>query len=253
MNLKGKWLTEPVKILLWVYGVGVAGMLLPFSRDLFIRITPLNLLFAAAFLFFGRKPAPVVWLVGLGIFISSFLVEAIGVNTGRIFGEYSYGYALGPKLLNTPVIIGLNWFVLIYCTNIISRRLWRAVAADGSVQAAQAGGAGRSSSQVGNESRRFPAGRNQFLQSLFVIVTGSLLMVGYDLLLEQAAIRLDMWTWGGEGIPFSNYVAWFLFSLLFHTAMRLWGEDGDNERALPLFAVQNIFFAIIVGYYAVVL
>lgn len=262
MNGKGKRLTEPVKILLWVYGVGVVGMLLPFSRDLFVRITPLNLLFAAAFLFFGRKPAPGVWLVGIGIFIVSFLVEAFGVNTGRIFGEYAYGHALGPKLLNTPVIIGLNWFALIYCTNIISRRLWIAVAAGGSVrtyesggsvQAAPANGSDPSAPSGGNASRGLPAGKNPFIQSLFVIVTGSLLMVGYDLLLEQAAIRLDMWSWGGENIPFSNYAAWFLLSLVFHTAMRLWGEDGDNERALPLFAVQIIFFAIIVGFYSLVL
>lgn len=46
-------LLKSTEILLWVYGVGLAGMLLPFSRELFKLITPLNLLFAAVFLFGG--------------------------------------------------------------------------------------------------------------------------------------------------------------------------------------------------------
>lgn len=244
MKKPGSHISEPVKILLWVYGVGVAGMLLPFSRDLFIRITPLNLLFAAAFLFFGKKPRRRVWITGTGIFIVSFLVEAVGVNTGKIFGEYVYGHTLGPKLLNTPVIIGLNWFVLIYCTNIIGRKFWEVVAG---------GGSNRVTSAYGQKSVILSAGGRSFIQSIFVVVTGSLLMVAYDLLLERAAIRLDMWTWSGDGIPFRNYAAWFLFSLLFHIAVRLWGEDEANERALPLFAVQMVFFALIVGFYASVL
>lgn len=243
MKKPGSNFSKPVTILLWVYGVGVVGMVLPFSRDLFIRITPLNLLFAGAFLFFGKNPPPRVWLTGIGIFIVSFLVEAAGVNTGKIFGEYVYGHALGPKLLNTPVIIGLNWFVLIYCTNIIGRKLWDLLSGDWS---------GSGSSASGRKPVRLSAGGRYFIQSVFVIVTGSLLMVAYDLLLEHAAIRLDMWSWSGDGIPFRNYVSWFLLSLLFHLAMRLWGEDEANERALPLFAVQVVFFALILGFYALV-
>lgn len=243
MKKSGSHISKPVTILLWVYGVGVIGMVLPFSRDLFIRITPLNLLFAGAFLFFGKNPPLRVWLTGISIFIVSFLVEAAGVNTGEIFGEYIYGHALGPKLLNTPVIIGLNWFVLIYCTNIIGRKLWELVSG---------GGSGPGSSAAGRESVNLPAGGSAFIQSLFVIVTGSLLMVAYDLLLEHAAIRLDMWSWSGDGIPLRNYVSWFILSLLFHFAVRLWGEDEINERALPLFAVQMVFFALILGFYALV-
>ncbi|MDZ7635724.1 MAG: carotenoid biosynthesis protein [Bacteroidales bacterium] len=116
------------KILLWVYGVGLAGMLLPFTRELFIKITPLNLLFAAAFLFYGEKPALRVIITGTVIAVASFLIEAYGVNTGKIFGHYTYGKALGPALLNTPLIIGLNWFLLIYCTNVISRQIWDSMA-----------------------------------------------------------------------------------------------------------------------------
>ena len=212
-------------ILLWVYGVGLTGMLLPFSRELFKMITPLNLLFAALFLFWGRRPSRQVVITGLFIAVASFFIEAIGTNTGKIFGVYSYGRTLGPALLNTPVIIGLNWFLLIYCTNVISRLLWKRLSK---------GGEG---SQEG------------LPESVFVIITGSLLMVAYDLFLEPAAMRLDMWSWECGVIPFRNYVGWFFFSGLFHTVTRFWGEEEPNMRAVPLFAVQVGFFAAIDIYY----
>ncbi|MFN2335752.1 MAG: carotenoid biosynthesis protein, partial [Bacteroidales bacterium] len=84
--------------------------------------------FALVFLFYGKIPARQVILTGIAIAVTSFLIEAVGVNTGRIFGTYTYGKALGPALWNTPVIIGLNWFLLIYCTNVISRQIWGFIA-----------------------------------------------------------------------------------------------------------------------------
>lgn len=216
---------KSTEILLWVYGVGLAGMLLPFSRELFMMITPLNLLFAALFLFWGRWPARQVIFTGLFVAVASFFIEAVGTNTGKIFGVYSYGRTLGPALLNTPLIIGLNWFLLIYCTNVISRLLWERLS-------------------IGSE-----LSRKGLPESMFVIVTGSLLMVVYDLFLEPAAMRLDMWSWECGVIPFRNYLGWFFFSVLFHTVISLWGEEEPNRRAVPLFAVQVGFFAVIDIFY----
>jgi len=197
-----KRILKSTEILLWVYGVGLAGMLLPFTREIFKIITPLNLLFAVVFLFYRKIPA-------------------------RIFGAYTYGKTLGPALFNTPVIIGLNWFLLIYCTNVISRQL------------------------LGILPQKVTGRMASLVRSGFVIITGSLLMVLYDLILEPAAIRLDMWSWDGSGIPVQNYLAWFIFSAAFHTLVRLWGEEEINPRALPLFVVQLIFFAVIDLFYVV--
>lgn len=216
---------KSTEILLWVYGVGLAGMLMPFSRELFKTITPLNLLFAVLFLFWGRLPSGRVIITGLFIAAASFCIEAIGTNTGKIFGVYTYGRTLGPSLLGTPLIIGLNWFLLIYCTNVTGRLLW----------ARLTGGAS--------------AGREGLPASLFVIFTGSVLMVAYDLLLEPAAMRLDMWSWECGVIPLRNYAGWFVFSVLFHTVTRVWGEEELNMKAVPLFAVQTGFFAVIDMFY----
>jgi putative membrane protein len=217
--------SDTTKVLLWVYGVGLAGMLIPFSRNLFIFITPLNLLFAAAFLFWRNKPETKVIVTGLVIFITAFIIEAAGVNTGRIFGTYSYGKALGPAVWNTPLIIGLNWFVLIYCTNAIARQLW-------------------SLSQHGSNGKK-----TDLAEGAFIVITGSLLMVLYDLLLEPAAMRLDMWTWLDGNIPLRNFTAWLVISVVYHLVYRMWGEDKLNSRALPLFAVQLLFFAVIDLFY----
>lgn len=225
---------KSTEILLWVYGVGLAGMLLPISRGFFTAITPVNLLFALFFLFWGRWPARQVMISGSVIAVASFLVEAAGVNSGRIFGVYAYGNTLGPKLLNTPLIIGLNWFLLIYCTNVISRQLWN-----------------RFNGRIINRTNERKASVHYGLnRSIFIIVTGSLLMVFYDLLLEPAAIRLDMWSWECGIIPLRNFLAWFFFSLIFHIYIRYRGEEEINQRALPLFAVQLAFFALIDLFYA---
>ena len=220
-----KRVSDTTKVLLWVYGVGLTGMLLPFTRELFILITPLNLLFAAGFLFWRNKPEARVIVAGLIIFITSFLIEAVGVNSGKIFGSYSYGRALGPSVMNTPLIIGLNWFVLIYCTNAIARQIWGLI---------RQGGSGR---------------KTGLAEVAFKIVTGSLLMVLYDLLLEPAATNLDMWSWAGGTIPMRNFMAWFVISAAYHSAYRMWGEDKLNSRTLPLFAVQLVFFGVIDLFY----
>jgi putative membrane protein len=111
--------------------------------------------------------------------------------------------------------------VLIYCTNVISRQLWDLLR-----------------KKIANA-----------WKSVFIIITGSLMMVLYDLFLEPAAMRLDMWSWEGGRIPFSNYAAWFLLSVLFHTLVRITGEEKINSRAMPLFAVQIGFFAVIDIFY----
>ncbi|MDZ7635723.1 MAG: carotenoid biosynthesis protein [Bacteroidales bacterium] len=77
-------------------------------------------------------------------------------------------------------------------------------------------------------------------------------MVLYDLFLEPAAMRLDMWSWDGDRVPARNYLAWFLFSAVFHSVVRLWGEERVNKKALPLFTVQIMFFAVIDLYYLLV-
>jgi putative membrane protein len=52
------------------------------------------------------------------VFVIGFFSETVGVKTGLIFGEYSYGKALGFQWMQVPLLIGLNWFIIIYCCGV---------------------------------------------------------------------------------------------------------------------------------------
>jgi len=67
----------------------------------------------AFFVFFAFS-----FLVGMG-------VEMIGVNTGHLFGIYQYGVKMGAKFNGVPWLIGLNWFILMFCCGIVMTKLHR--------------------------------------------------------------------------------------------------------------------------------
>ncbi len=145
-------------VLILYYAVGLGLFMIPDTRILFSRLTPLSLImsFAAVLVF------QITWnwklsMAFIMVFLSAILVEIIGVQTGILFGSYQYGDALGPKVYDTPVIIGLNWLILIYCTSAIMNKL---------------------------------TGRKWIS-----ILMGSGLMVLYDLVLEYVAPVMDMWSW----------------------------------------------------------
>jgi len=98
------------------YLVGIIGFAIPFSRPVFQAITPLTLILVFTLLLFYQEN---IWkakhiLLFIFIYAASFFIEVYGVNTGKLFGEYIYGKTLGFKFFNTPVIIGLNWILLLY-------------------------------------------------------------------------------------------------------------------------------------------
>ena len=192
-----------------LYIVGIAGTAIPFTRELFMALTPAVLLLSFAFLLWFHVPGfdKKTTIIFAVIFLSSYLVEVAGVKTGQIFGAYSYGKGLGPKLLDTPLMIGLNWLLLVYCTSVILEKV--------------------------------PAG-------FIVKITGaSLLMVLYDLVMEQVAPEMDMWSFDGGTVPLRNYVSWFILALIFHSILRFAGIRITNRFAPFIFFCQAIFFIIL--------
>lgn len=214
-ELKNRKYTYSVGFLALFYLVGIAGFINPSTREFFSRLTPLALLLSAGFLVWFHQPKfKLKMLLVFGIiFIFSFLIEAIGVKTGVIFGEYIYGKGLGIKVLETPLMIGLNWLMLVYCTKIIAKRI----------------------------------SENQTARLFFA----PLLMVVYDLVLEQAAPLLGIWSWAGEKIPAQNYISWYLLAFLFHLLLQKTKTQFSNKLAAPVFVIQFLFFVVIVGYFLI--
>lgn len=202
-----------VRIFLVIFfSVGVSGIIIPYSRDFFIHLTPLALIISFISLAAFHQPVHLKkeLLVFSTIFLMGFVIEAVGVNTGKIFGSYTYGKGLGIKLFNTPLVIGLNWVMLIYCSAAITNEMKMPVAVK--------------------------------------ILTASLLMVFYDAVMEQVAPGISMWNFSGENIPLSNYAAWFIIAILLHLFLRLTKLKIMNRMAGFVFIVQSVFF-IILGIY----
>jgi len=101
-------------LIIW-YLVGIAGFLIQPVRPLFQVLTPWGMLMAAIVVIGFHEPVSrSSYLVFASIALLGFIAELIGVNSQLLFGNYSYGKVLGFKVLETPLVIGLNWLVLIY-------------------------------------------------------------------------------------------------------------------------------------------
>lgn len=205
--------TQRIVIILvgfFVYVMGAFRIADPVTRHASLKLTPVALLISTAVLLcfarfpLNRKNAGIM----LGIFLTGFLAEVIGVNTGWIFGHYRYGDNFGIKLWNTPLLIGINWLFLVYAC---------AAVAD-----------------------RFP------IPSSWRIPAGALLMLGYDAILEKAAPRMGLWVWENSQIPVFNYVCWFILALAYQWILRRNGICTRNAAALPLLLFQTGLFVVVI-------
>jgi len=182
--------------------VGFLGFFFGY-KELFTSLIPFHLLLMLLLLVwsynaFNSRFALLIYCLGFGI-------EYLGVHTGLIFGRYQYGDALGFKLANIPLLIGVNWVLLIF-------------AAGSAIQ---------------------------YIPMKSVVIKSALaatLLVVLDTCIEPVAIRFDYWHWESVSIPLQNYVAWFLFSfgcfyLFYHRKIA-----PKNPVAVVLLLAQFLFF-----------
>jgi len=191
------------------YTVGVAGIGIPLTQRFFIILIPYALLlsFIAILLFHKSLHSGNTRFVFFTIILVSYIVEVIGVNSQIVFGKYIYGSGLGLKVFGTPLMIGINWAMLVYCSSSIMERF------------------------------RLPI--------VMQVILASVLMVIYDIVLEQVAPFLDMWYWNGDSVPLQNYSVWFLLALIFHGLVKWKKVRTENPLASAIFICQLLFFAAI--------
>ncbi len=205
--------------------IGLVGLLY-FDKDFFQAATPFNLLLSFALLVWtqtGKNTSFFIFI--LACFVIGVLVEIIGVNTGILFGEYTYGHVLGARVKNVPWIIGINWIIIIYCCGIsIHTLLIKAI------------------SRVAADTGKNPAA----LKAASVIVDGATLAVFFDWLMEPVAVKLGYWQWNGDGsIPIFNYICWFLVSALLLTIFHFAKFNKQNKFAVNLLLIQLMFFLLL--------
>jgi len=199
--------------LVLTYAVGLVGLSVPATRALFQMITPVHLLLSLALLAVTspalRDPTKRMQRLGLWLLVASvaYAIEVIGVQTGVIFGSYTYGWVLGPQLLQTPLMIGVNWLLLVVA---------------GSSLVATWG-----------------------LRGFGAVLATALMLVGVDALMEPVAMALEFWHWPGGHVPLQNYVGWFLVAVVLCSLFQRASRAEAHPLAGVLLCCQAVFFGVL--------
>lgn len=212
-------------IALLFHTIGLVGLLF-FDKNFFLAATPVNLLLSFALLIWTQTDKNKYFFLFLVIcFAIGIIVEIIGINTGMLFGDYTYGNVLGFKVQNVPVLIGINWFIIIYCSGIsINTLLMKAI------------------NRIAADTGKNPMA----LKALSVIIDGATLAVFFDWLMEPVAVKLGYWVWNGDGlIPMFNYICWFVISLMLLTVFHFAKFNKQNKFAVNLLLIQLMFFLLL--------
>jgi putative membrane protein len=165
----------------------------------------------------------VAWI--LIAYIVTFFLEVLGAATNLIFGPYYYGDGLGLKLLNVPVVIGLNWVFIIFSLVLFSEwviRKWLKLEV------------------------------NRKFEIILISVLTAALATLFDFILEPAAVGLNYWTWtltsDPYNIPIQNYIAWFTISFFFALTFLLIPKQErvklEQSPHSPWFVVIQVIFFI---------
>lgn len=204
---------------------GVIGILF-WNKSFFIESTSFNLLLMFILLIWTHDDRNKYFIIfSLTAFVVGFLAEVIGVNTGLLFGDYAYGKVLGVKWLQVPLLIGLNWFVIIYCCGVSTHTLLMKVI-----------------KKVASQEQQPPMA----LKVLSVIADGATLAVIFDWMMEPVAVKLGFWEWNGDGsIPLYNYLCWFVISLALLTLFHFCKFNKPNKFAVNLLLIQIMFFLLL--------
>lgn len=190
------------------YGVGILLYIIPSTRGIFLWITPWVLLANLLIILAYHKSWNLKTAIVLSaILVFSFILEMYGVVNDAVFGAYSYETTLGIKFRHTPLLIGVNWLMLVYgahaCTAFLTRyRVLR-------------------------------------------ILLGGLLMVCYDLIIEVVAPGMKMWRFDQGYPPLQNFVMWFTVSFVFMSIIEIFRINTHNKHARVLFLTQVGFFGIL--------
>lgn len=194
-------------IIVALHLVGIIGLSLPEYQDLFLKLTPAQLLTSLILILTFHKG----WSDAFPIFAAAafwigFGSEIIGIHTGYLYGDYVYGPTLGTKLWDVPIIIGVNWFILSYLTGSLFHKI-----------------------------------PNDYYAAFLAASA----MTALDYIIEPVAVALDFWAWKFDVIPTTNYLGWLGVSFLIQLIYRKANFEKSNPISVFLLMALIIFFAIL--------
>jgi len=210
MEIKKIIIAQKEILLIYImFTVGIIGHLSSTTKELMLMLTPFTLLFLGALVLYQTIKASeskfILWIIIIYLF--TFLVEVIGVKTALVFGNYNYGKTLGFKMFDVPLIIGLNWTLVILGSLVFVKTF----------------------------------SKNIFISSLLA----SLIAVIFDFIMEPVAIMYDYWNWTENIIPLQNYLAWFALAFIASTIFNLLKVRGNSKISIHYVIAQFVFFIVI--------
>lgn len=113
-----------VILLMIVYMASLIGFTTPHQQAWYLYYTPYFLLLNGLILLLYQRD----WNQQLGFFLASTmllgsLVEGLGVHTGWLYGNYSFGETLGWKIAEVPAVLPVYWLVVVGSTAILAAKL----------------------------------------------------------------------------------------------------------------------------------
>tara|TARA_B100000575_G_scaffold57829_1_gene43643 strand:+ start:2269 stop:2862 length:594 start_codon:yes stop_codon:yes gene_type:complete len=193
---------------MWLINISGFFGIISDQRDFFLSSTPFVLAFTLLILILNQGFDKKGILTISLIFLSGLIVEILGANYSLFFGSYEYGNNLGPKIFNVPIVIGFNWVLLVIITGNLADKISK---------------------------------NNSILKIFF----GSILMVILDLLIEIVAPKIDYWEFDINPVPLSNYLWWFIFSLLFHYIYQNNVQVKEYLLSINILIIHFIFFGML--------
>ena len=193
--------------LIWLFHISGALGIIYGNADWFINATPVNLMISFLILLLNTALTRKTLLVLLCCYLAGLFAEIIGVRYGLLFGNYSYGATLGIHWQQVPLLIGINWCLLVSICGTMASTFF-----------------------------------NSFWKRALM---GTFLMLFLDLLIEPVAPVLDFWTFD-EGIAgVHNYVGWALVAFPLQALFAYTHCKTDSKFSFHLYFLQSFFFILL--------
>ncbi len=196
-----------IGIVLILHLVALSTFFLGYSQYI-LPLTPVNLLIISYLIYLNQKEKNTPFIINsIIIVVFAYIIEIIGVSTGLFFGNYQYLDSLGPKILATPPVIGINWWILI----VASASFF--------------------------SSSKYPLLLKAFLSTV--------LMLFIDLWIEPISSDLNFWSWENDIIPLKNYLGWFITGFALQIIYWQGSYKKQNAIGIPVYLILISFFIIL--------
>jgi len=188
-----------------IYLVGVVAHLYDKTLPMMLTMTPFTLLIGAALIIYSevrKRKEFLVWF--FFSYAITFTIEVIGVKSKLVFGDYYYSKVLGVSLFDVPLIIGVNWVIIVL----------------GAISVAS----------------------KMFKNKIYAVILSGIIATLFDILLEPIAVKLGYWSWSNNTIPLQNYLAWYIIALAISTTYFIAKLSVKEKLAESYLYVQAMFF-----------